>query len=93
MNTKTLCQSVVDTANSRCPPLVHKAEFVKKTFEKVLHLFSQCREVYDTSKILDDRDIGMLGMIPSIQWVLFIIRTLYRGQDRQIPGVLQGKFP
>ena len=59
---KTLCETVVTTANARCPGLVHKAEFARKTFEKVFNLFAQCRKVYDTSKVLDDGDISTLGM-------------------------------
>ena len=58
----TLCESVLNTATTRCPALVHKATFVKNTFQKVLHLFSQCRDVYDSSRILKDEEIGMLGM-------------------------------
>ncbi len=54
MNVKTLCESVVTTATNRCPALVHKAEFVRKTFEKIFNHFSQCRAVYDSSRILDD---------------------------------------
>ena len=55
----TLCESVLNTATTRCPALVHKATFVKNTFQKVLHFFSQCRDIYDSSRILK---IGMLGM-------------------------------
>lgn len=62
MNTKTLYQSVLTTAN-RCPALVNKAEFVKNNFIKAFSLFAKCRDIYDTSKILDDGDITLLGNI------------------------------
>lgn len=59
----TLCHSVVATANSRCPNLKHKAQFIQKTFSKVFTLFAETRAIYDSSKILSDRDISELGKV------------------------------
>lgn len=61
MNTKTLCESVVTTANTRCPELLHKAEFIKKNFVKVFALFGATRDIYDSAKVLSDGDIAELG--------------------------------
>lgn len=61
----TLCQAVVTTA-TRCPALKSKAEYIKNTFIKVFNSFADCRKLYDTSKMLDDRDIALLGMV---EWI------------------------
>lgn len=60
---KTLCQSVLSVANERCPALIHKATFYQKIFEKAFKYFSDCREIYDSAKILDEGKISDLGML------------------------------
>ena len=54
MNTGALCKSVVDLAKERCPQLVHKAEFIEKTFLKAFTLFAQCRKIYDSGKVIKE---------------------------------------
>ena len=58
----TLCQSMVTIANTRCPALLHQAEFLQLTFTKAFNNFAKCRSIYDSGKALSDDNISELGM-------------------------------
>lgn len=59
-NIEKLCQSPVAVAQSYCPALVPKAEEIYIKFSKVLTLFHECQEIYD-SNIINDQQITELG--------------------------------
>lgn len=73
---KTLCLSVVTTATTRCPTLVHQAKFIQKEFEKIFRLFANCRAIYDTSKSLDDGDIDKLGKVERLQGIILVLHCV-----------------
>lgn len=60
-NVVTLCNSVSQLAEARCPQLVAPAEFVSKTFTKVFTLFAACHKVYDSKNRLEESDLDALG--------------------------------
>lgn len=59
-NLKTLCESVPNLARSRCPQLATQANFINKTFLKVLTKFGKCHAVYDSGKELSEAQIEQL---------------------------------
>ena len=79
---KTLCQSVVDVAKERCPVLTPKATFLDNTFEKAFRYFADCRHIYDSAKILEEREISDLGMhIIITELLTTIILVIHRGTN------------
>lgn len=58
---KTLCESISQLAEQRCPELTPKAEHVCMTFKKVFALFGHCHSAYDSSKALTNIEIDALG--------------------------------
>ena len=48
---KTLCQSVIDVATTRCPMLVSKATFLNITFEKAFTYFASCQNTMTVGKL------------------------------------------
>lgn len=67
-----MCESVVTTAQNRCPPLIHKAKFVQVTFQKGFRLFAATREIYDSGRALTDTDITDLGKYKPIREFLML---------------------
>jgi len=49
------------TAQSTCPDLISEAEEVAAMFEQALKLFARCHHIYDSCRILKDREISQLG--------------------------------
>ena len=49
------------TARSICPDLIPESEEVAAMFEQALKLFARCHHIYDSCRVLKDREIDRLG--------------------------------
>ena len=49
------------TARSICPDLIPEAEEVAAMFKQALKLFARCHHIYDSCRVLKDREIDRLG--------------------------------
>ena len=61
VNISTLCNSVVELAQDRCSQLLPKAQFIQKTFTKAFSYFARCHSIYDSSRVLEEKEIDELG--------------------------------
>ena len=60
-NINTLCASIVNTAQQKCPELVAKSRSVSDKFSRAFHLFRECHELYDTCKQVEGDTITKLS--------------------------------
>ena len=49
------------TARSICPDLIPESEEIAAMFERALKLFARCHHIYDSCRVLTDREIDRLG--------------------------------
>ena len=49
------------TAQSICPDLIPESEEIAAMFEQALKLFARCHHIYDSCRVLTDREIDRLG--------------------------------
>ena len=49
------------TARSICPDLIPESEEFAAMFEQALKLFAHCHHIYDSCRVLKDREIDRLG--------------------------------
>ena len=60
-NITTLCQSIVELANTQCPSLVPEAIALGEKFKEVFKLFAKCHHIYDKNYVTD-AEVTQLGM-------------------------------
>ena len=60
-NSETLCEAVIQVAQSHAPNLVEDATAIAHKFKHAFSLFSCCHLVYDSAKLLEDTVINELG--------------------------------
>ena len=49
------------TARSICPDLIPESEEIAGMFDQTLKLFARCHHIYDSCRVLTDREIDRLG--------------------------------
>ena len=49
------------TAQSICPDLIPESKEIAAMFEQALKLFARCHHIYDSCRVLKDREIDRLG--------------------------------
>ena len=54
-------RSILMTTRSICPDLIPESEEVAAMFEQALKLFAHCHHIYDSCRVLKDREIDRLG--------------------------------
>ena len=90
MNINTLCLSITNTADERCPELLSRAESTSKKFRTALTLFEKCHRGYSSSHHMSDTDIPVkVNGIYSTQTIPCMYMYMFTLSESNIEEFLQ----